>query len=45
MTDGSPVTEGRFKVLPEYGYVRITVEDNDGKRANTNAYFTDELFK
>lgn len=45
LTDGSPVTEGRFKVLPEYGYVRITVEDSDGKRANTNAYFTDELFK
>lgn len=26
------------------GYVRIKVTDKNGKRANTNAYFTDELF-
>ena len=27
-----------------FGYVRITVIDKTGKRADTNAYFTDELF-
>jgi len=33
-----------FDVVPEDGYVRITVVDKNGKHANTNAYFTDELF-
>ena len=33
-----------FEVNPGDGYVRITVTDNMGKHANTNAYFTDELF-
>jgi hypothetical protein len=33
-----------FEVNPDDGYVRITVTDNMGKHANTNAYFTDELF-
>ena len=32
-----------FKVVPEDGYVRITVIDAAGKHANTNAYFIDEL--
>ena len=33
-----------FEVKPTDGYVRITVTDATGKHANTNAYFTDELF-
>ncbi len=41
--DNSPVNSGSFKVIPEYGYVRITVIDENGKPANTNAYFVDEL--
>lgn len=32
-----------FKVVPEDGYVRITIVDAAGKHANTNAYFVDEL--
>ncbi len=31
--------------LPEHTYVRITVTDFNGKHANTNAYFIDELIK
>lgn len=42
--DGSAVTEASFSVKKEYGYVRITVTDRQGRHANTNAYFTDELF-
>ena len=40
---GSYITEAAFEVKPEYNYVRITVEDEHGLHANTNAYFTDEL--
>ncbi|MBQ2941419.1 MAG: PHP domain-containing protein [Clostridia bacterium] len=36
--------EAKFEVCPEDIYVRITVTDKEGKHANTNAYFTDELF-
>ncbi len=39
------LTEAVFDVVPEDEYVRITVTDMKGKKANTNAYFTDELFK
>jgi hypothetical protein len=42
---GSPVTHAAFKVHPEDKYVRLTVIDEKGLPANTNAYFTDELFK
>ncbi len=42
-TEGNPVTSASFKVEPEYGYVRVTVIDKNGKRANTSAYFTDEI--
>lgn len=38
-----PVTEAVFDAAPECGYFRITVVDKTGKRACTNAYFTDEL--
>ena len=42
-TKENPATEGHFKFLPEDKYVRITVTDFEGKRANTNAYFTDRI--
>lgn len=42
--DGEAVNTADFDVVPEDGYVRITVTDSKGKHANTNAYFTDELF-
>lgn len=38
------VNTADFDVVPQDGYVRITVTDSAGKHANTNAYFTDELF-
>lgn len=40
-----PVTEATFKVSPDDKYVRVTVMDKYGKRANTNAYFIDDLTK
>ena len=42
--EGKTVNEATFKVHKNDIYVRITVEDEKGKRANTNAYFADELF-
>ena len=33
-----PVTEATFKFTPEDGYIRITVTDEDGRHANTQAY-------
>ena len=42
--NGEAITSADFKVLPEDEYVRITVIDSNGRCANTNAYFTDELF-
>ena len=42
--NGKVVNGADFNVLLEDGYVRITVIDKKGKCANTNAYFTDELF-
>ena len=42
--DGVPVTEALFPVEPDDDYVRITVMDENGRCANTNAYFPDELF-
>lgn len=41
---GESVNSAEFEVRPEFGYVRITVHDSEDKHANTNAYFTDELF-
>ena len=38
------LTEAVFDIVPEDEYIRITVTDMKGKKANTNAYFTDELF-
>lgn len=42
--NGNPVTEAEFKVMPGDRYIRLTVTDAEGNTANTNAYFTDELF-
>ena len=42
---GKTLTKACFEVLEEDIYVRITVKDKVGKYADTNAYFTDELFK
>lgn len=39
------VTEAVFDVRDTDGYVRLTVTGFDGKHANTNAYFVDELMK
>ncbi len=39
------VTEAAFDVQDTDEYVRLTVTGFDGKHANTNAYFVDELMK
>ena len=41
--DGKALTQASFEVLDKYKYVRITVTDKDGKHAETNAYFIDQL--
>ena len=38
-----PLTKADFKLLDEDIYVRVTVVDKQGRTANTNAYFLDEL--
>ena len=43
--EGELLCEASFEVLPEDKYFRLTVTDAEGNTANTNAYFTDELFK
>ncbi|MBQ9806357.1 MAG: PHP domain-containing protein [Clostridia bacterium] len=42
--EGESVNEAVFEVEPRDIYVRFTVVDHTGKPAQTNAYFTDELF-
>lgn len=42
---GESVNEAVFDVAPEDIYVRFTVVDHEGLPAQTNAYFTDELFQ
>ncbi len=37
----APVTEAEFDIPKDNTYFRITVEDGEGKHANTNAYFLD----
>ena len=39
---GEPVTEVAFDVKPEYGHFRITVRDEKGNVACTNAYFPED---
>lgn len=41
---GKRLNKATFTVEPDDLYVRITVVDKEGKYANTNAYFVDELF-
>ena len=39
------VEEASAKIYPLADYVRVTIEDAEGKRAESNAYFLDELRK
>ena len=39
-----PLTEAEFEIKEKDQYFRITVMDENGRCADTNAYFTDELF-
>ena len=41
---GEYLTEAFFDIKEDDIYVRFTVEDENGRHANTNAYFLDELF-
>ncbi len=41
-SDKEPLCEAIFDIPDENTYFRITVEDFNGKHANTNAYFLDE---
>ena len=41
--NGEGVSFGEFTVSPMDNYVRVTLTDFDGKHANTNAYFLDEI--
>lgn len=41
--EGQSVTSAVFDVCDTDIYVRITITDDSGKHANTNAYFVDEL--
>ena len=42
-TDEDPITEASLAIPSDSGFVRVTVLDEHGLPANTNAYFTDEL--
>lgn len=42
--ENSVVNSADFEVFREDEYVRITITDSKGNHANTNAYFTNELF-
>ena len=44
VAEGEPLTSAEFGVQPDDKYVRITVVDEKGLCANTNAYFCDELY-
>ena len=41
--EGSPLTEATFPVKPDSLYFRLTVTDEQGGVAHTNAYFIDDL--
>lgn len=41
---GETVNEAEFRVLPDDGYIRITVKDWEGNPAWSRGYFTDEIF-
>ena len=42
---GELITSASFPFDPDDNYIRITVEDENGLHANTNAYFADEVYK
>lgn len=42
---GELLTEAVFPIIEDYKYFRLTVVGPDGKPANTNAYFCDEVLK
>lgn len=42
--EGELLTSATFEILPEDGYFRLFVEDAQGRRADTQAYFTEEFF-
>ena len=44
-TDADYLTSADFDIASEGGYVRFTLTDENGRHANTNAYYTDELFE
>lgn len=41
--DGVPLTEASFSLRSDLGYFRLTVTDEQGRSANTRAYFLDSL--
>ena len=43
--NGEMLTSAEFSFAPDDNYIRITVEDENGLHANTNAYFADEVYK
>lgn len=43
--NGENLTEASFKLRPDDGYVRITVVDEKGRCADTNAYFMNDLLE
>ncbi|NMP37999.1 MAG: PHP domain-containing protein [Clostridiales bacterium] len=42
---GGYLTGAEFTVEPKYGYVRVQLEDYAGLRANSNAYFIEDILK
>ena len=42
--NGELLTSAEFSFAPDDNYIRITVEDENGLHANTNAYFADEVY-
>ncbi len=41
--DGETIEKACFNINPNDVYIRVQITDNSGKRANTNAYFLDEI--
>ena len=42
--NGGLAEHAEFQIRPSDGYVRVSVQDEKGNRADSNAFFTDELF-
>ena len=43
--DGSLITEAKFPIKDGLKFIRLTVTDEKGKVACTNAYFADEIYE